>query len=383
MASLQTHLEYNDPLIMLHRSGKPGDELKPRSDSLPIINHMITLLETPSEFHKVQISNMTEITMELFHQKRSLEPNEFVVNYTNGIITFHPSLEGHSKICSYMGRGLIMYPASKIYAMASRNPDVVVTLQDYIVEIQNKLNDAHLAMERVEAVISEARMALDKTYTATDNANRSADAADQASAAAWDAYKTTRLVFMPPAADETQMKTMYPLPEVGWTVQTYTDGKRYRYDGRKWELIDIFGSGMLPVNEHKDGLMSVAEHLKLKSIPLEVKEKVMVFCMPYVYQGPQETMIMFPFHGEIVSIDAICGMAGETDTEIYIEKTRNLKTWTSIMKERVRFRPQEQFDDRTSELLHSSVEKGDIFRVHIARQGMGIQNITLEMKIRI
>ncbi|UWS61864.1 hypothetical protein N2384_00435 [Bacillus paralicheniformis] len=63
-----------------------------------------------------------------------------------------------------------------------------------------------------------------------------------------------------------------PYPHIGWTVQTYKDGNRYRFDGKEWVLIDIFGRSIQPVSEHADGLMTVAEHVKLKSIPLEVKE---------------------------------------------------------------------------------------------------------------
>lgn len=382
MAELLSYLEYNDPLIMLHRTGQPGDELKPRTDTLPVINQLVTLLETPSEFHRVQITGMTELTMEQFHRQRSLAPHEYIVNYASGIINFHPSQEGQSKICSYMGRGLILYPASKIYAMASRSPDVVITLQDYINDIQGRLNDAQLAMQQVNEVIAKAQLALERSDMAADNAQRAAQAADEASEAVWTAQRTTKLVFRPPVASEAQLKETYPFPEIGWTVQTYTDGKRYRYDGRKWELIDIFGSNLQPVNEYKDGLMSVAEHLKLQSIPLEVKERVVVFCLPYVVQGPQEPMVRFPYDGELVAIEAFCGMAGETETELYVEKSRNAATWHNVLEQRMRMAPFARFDDQSYVLAERTVEKGDVFRVHIYKQGLGLQNVTVQLTIR-
>ncbi|MGM1044900.1 MAG: hypothetical protein ACQEXX_02000 [Bacillota bacterium] len=382
MPDLVTQLQYNDPLTIIWRKGTPEDPFKDRADSLPIINGLITLLEIPSLTDRVVIAGMIEVDQEIYEKRKFLSENEFLVNYSIGTIQFHPSLEGRTFLCRYMGRGLIMYPASRIYALVSRNPDVVVTLQDFIDEIERKLAENNLLIGKVERLIAETRLVIEKSKKSTDNANRAADEADRARDLALDAYDTTRLAFKPAVADMKELHATYPHPEVGWTVQTYKDGKRYRFDGSNWIPIDIFGSNLQPVNEFKDGLMSVAEHLKLKSFPLELNDRVIVFCLPYyIFQGVQEVIVPFPFNGDITSVNAICGVHGETETEISIEKSRNLTTWTNILSKNIHFRALDNFDDKTVAVTTKKVNAGDMFRINVLKQGIGIQSITIQIKI--
>ncbi|MCM3256978.1 hypothetical protein M3664_04185 [Paenibacillus lautus] len=384
MPNLITQLQYNDPLTIIARNGTPEDPYKDRSDSLPVINGLITLLEIPSLADKVLIAGMNEIDQEIFEQRKKLEPHEFLVNYSIGSIQVHPSLEGRTLLCRYKGRGLIMYPASRIYALVSRNPDVVITLQDYIMEIERKLAENQSLIGRVEQLISETRLVIEESKKSTDNANRAAEEADRARDKALDAYETTRLVFKPPVADMKELYATYPYPSVGWTVQTYKDGVRYRFDGSDWIPIDIFGENLQPVNEFRDGLMTVAEHLKLKSFPVDLKDRIIVFCLPsYIFQGVQEIIVPFDFDGEIVSIKAICKIHGDTETEIGIEKSRNIIDWTSILHSNLYFRALSNFDDKTVSVASPKVDKGDMFRINVIKSGVNIQGITIEIKIKI
>lgn len=384
MPNLITQLQYNDPLTIIARNGTPEDPYKDRSDSLPVINGLITLLEIPSLADKVLIAGMNEIDQEIFEQRKKLEPHEFLVNYSIGSIQVHPSLEGRTLLCRYKGRGLIMYPASRIYALVSRNPDIVITLQDYIMEIERKLAENQSLISRVEQLISETRIVIEESKKSTDNANRAAEEADRARDKALDAYETTRLVFKPPVADMKELYAIYPYPSVGWTVQTYKDGVRYRFDGSDWIPIDIFGENIQPVNEFRDGLMTVAEHLKLKSFPVDLKDRIIVFCLPsYIFQGVQEIIVPFDFDGEIVSIKAICKTHGDTETEIGIEKSRNIIDWTSILHSNLYFRALSNFDDKSVSVSSPKVTKGDMFRVNVLKSGVNIQGITIEIKIKI
>ncbi|CAJ0570728.1 unnamed protein product, partial [Mesorhabditis spiculigera] len=261
---------YNDPLTIIARKGDATDPFVDRTDSLPVINGMITLLEIPSSTDKVVIGGFVEIDQRVYEKHQMLKENEFLVHYGMGTIQFHPSQEGKVHLCRYKGRGLIMYPASRIYAMITRNPDVIKTLQDFIDESQRKLDETQLAMERVEGAIQQSIDQTGQAKRATDHANDAADEALEAANRAKDAYKTTRLVYKSPVADLRELWNTYPFPEIGWTVQTYKDGKRRRYDGNNWIEIDVFGQNLQVVNSYQDGLMSVAEHLKLNEIPLEV-----------------------------------------------------------------------------------------------------------------
>lgn len=386
MPDLVTQLQYNDPLTIIYRKGTDEDPYKDRSDSLPVINGIITLLEIPSLRDRVEISGMIEIDQEIYENRKTLKPNEFLVHYSTGIILFHSSVDGRTFLCRYKGRGLILYPASRIYAMVSRNPDVVITLQDYIEEIEIKIKENTDLINRVERLILDTRVIIGESQTATDNAIRAAQDADNARDLALDAYETTRLVWKEPVDQEKDIYTTYPHPNVGWVVQTTRDGKRYRFDGNHWMLIDIFGSNLQVVNEFKDGLMSIAEHKKLKSFPVEIKDRVVVFCLSDIAQGIQDLPFTpFPFSGEIVSLSGQCLTAGETRTELSLEKTRNMVDWTDITSRKLYFNPQSHFDDKGAVIssTNTRVEAGDIFRINVSSLGIGIHNATITMKIKI
>ncbi|MDK8179409.1 hypothetical protein [Paenibacillus sp. UMB4589-SE434] len=384
MSELRHYLELNDPVAMVWRKGNNQDPFTDRNDLLPVINGIITLLEIPSSQHKVHIDGMVEINQELYNQTSALLPDQFLVNYANGSIQFHPQHEGATFSCKYKGKGLILYPASRIYAMVRRHPDVVKTLQEIIDEAHTKLNDTHLAMDQVEQAIREAHDASAKASMAADRASQATANAMDAAHNAIHAVDSTKLLFKPAVSDMKELLRTHLNPQVGWTVQTYKDGIRYRYDGKDWVPIDIFGKNIQLVNEHADGLMSSSEHSKLKSIPLETKERVIVFCLPsYLFQGVQNIVARFPFKGEIVGIKAICGVPGDTDSEITIEKSMNMKDWHNIMSRPVQLDAFSHYDDGQAVVDPTTVYAGDCFRLHVVKQGLNIQNVTVEMIIKI
>ncbi|MBG9794672.1 phage-like protein [Paenibacillus dendritiformis] len=384
MAQLRTHFELHDPVTIIWREGTPEEPYKEHIDSLPVINNQITLLEIPSQTDKVRIEGLTEVDAERFDKKLALSPHEFLVNYANGTIQFHPSQEGKTLLCKYKGRGLILYPASRIYAMVSRHPDVVKTLQDMIDEMLQRLRETNLAIAEVNEAVAMAKEAAHAADRSADQANQAADEAKLATEQALLAYKSTLLVFKPPVADMKELIATYPYPHSGWTVQTYKDGNRYRFDGKEWVLIDIFGRSIQPVSEHADGLMTVAEHVKLKSIPLEVKDRVMVFCLPNsLYQGVQSVIARFPFQGELIGVEALCGEAGESDTEITVEKSLDGANWSGIMSHPVRIKAHQHVDDRSAVIDNKIVNAGDMFRLHVVKQGVNIQHVTLQLIVKI
>ncbi|MGZ7444951.1 hypothetical protein [Paenibacillus sp. TH7-28] len=384
MPDLITQLQYNDPITIIMRKGTDDDPYKDRADSLVVqSNGMITLLEIPSITERVHISGMVEIDQEVYEKRPRLAPNEFLVNYSIGSIQVHESLIGKAILCRYKGRGLILYPASRIYALVSRNPDVVVTLQDYIDEIERKLAENNQLIGRVEELISETRLVIEESQKSTDNANRAADEADRARDLALDAYKTTKLAFKTAVADMKELYATYPHPEVGWTVQTYKDGKRYRYDGNDWVLIDIFGENIQPVSEYKDGLMSVAEHLKLKSFPSTLNERVIVIYLDGVLEfGVQQQIIPFLYDGELLSVNAVCKVSGDTETLINIEKSRNFMDWTGVLDKKLHFKALEYADDKTATIKTKTVNKGDMFRVNVEDLGINVQSMSIYLVIR-
>ncbi|WP_342422369.1 hypothetical protein [Paenibacillus sp. FSL E2-0178] len=383
MAELNTYLEYNDPLTIIRRTGKPDDPYIDRADVLPVINGKITLLEIPSRTDRVQIAGMTEIDQEIYENRPFLATNEFLVHYSVGVVQVNSALEGTAPLCRYKATGLILYPASRIYAMIHRNPDVVSTLQDYIDQVQDKINENKVIIENIEDLMNQTKRVIVDSKAATDLAYKATEEADRATNLALDAYQTTRLVFKEPVATLTDVRNTYPFPLVGWTVQTYKDGKRYRYDGNQWIEIDVFGSNLQIVNEFKDGLMSVAEHLKLKSYPDTLKDRIITFSLPDAVQGVIENFIPFPFAGQLIEMNGYCEIAGEMVTEISLERTRNLKDWAEVTNRRLRFEPNANLDDKLVTFKNTVIGAGDIFRINMNTQGLGIYNITISLKIRI
>ncbi|WFR62124.1 hypothetical protein P9222_28340 [Paenibacillus amylolyticus] len=205
----------------------------------------------------------------------------------------------------------------------------------------------------------------------------------QAAGKAKEAYQTTRLVYQSPVANFEELNMQYPSPETGWTVQTYKDGKRYRYDGKTWVEIDVFGQNLQVVNSDVDGLMSTAEHLKLIEIPLEVKDRVLVFCKESrVYPEVLGILAPFPFDGQILHVKGYCGVPGDAATEIRIERSKDLMDWQDVMGTSLKFEALQHQDDGEATFDMNKVEAGDIFRINIIEAASNIQHLTIQLTIR-
>ena len=122
----------------------PDEEIK-------IINNTAILNYKPSEYHRVTLDNIMveEETIEFIELdiKEKIENvNQYKVNYNNGIIFFHPALDGFTlTVSSYFSEGMILYHVSRIYYRDAN--DVIVTLEEYlnsITEIIGNLNIAGL-----------------------------------------------------------------------------------------------------------------------------------------------------------------------------------------------------------------------------------------------
>ena len=139
-------LQYNDPLHIVWRKGTLDDPYVEKTDTLKIVNNIIVLSEIPSELDHVVIDNYVEV-----YDKEPLS-NEFVVNYQNGIITFNLSEEGKIVTAKYKGKGIILYPASRIYTSIDDFGEVDRTLGDVVDNIDVVMN----AVNNLDGSINEA-----------------------------------------------------------------------------------------------------------------------------------------------------------------------------------------------------------------------------------
>lgn len=371
---------YLNPIHIVWRKGTEDDPYIDRVEYLKVSKQKIVLSEIPDKFTRVKISGMVEINYDE-PLKKVIHQNQFSVNYSTGVIQFHSFLEAKSVNVIYKGRGFIQYPSSRIYHQDEFN-NVVESLEDIInnsksiiTDAQSKISDYEIMRDNVSNVIVEAQ-------SATTEALNAKESASKATEKALDAYETTRLVFLPYVNNEAEISTLYPNPNIGWTVQVYETGIRYRWDGNNWIPIDLFGGGIPTANEDFDGLLSKEDYSKLRKIDEETYSKrVLVFILPSIEMGVQPIIARFPFKGKIVGVKALCGTKGVGDTLLSVETSLDMTNWQRISDYNITILDDQHFDDGTGDYSEIEVMENTLFRLNVLSMGANIQNITLEVMI--
>jgi len=386
MPSVQTYLEYNDPNIVVWRSGRPGDEYKTRMDSLPVINGIVTLLEIPSETDKVQVAGFTEISQDTYKRKTYIGETEFLVNYTTGIVMFNSIHEGKTFVFNYKGKGVVLLAASRVYAMVQRNPDIVVTLQDYIDGLKVYTQNLDLKLIEINKAIATAQQVTEIANVAADNANQAAQFANQAAQEALNAAESVVVIRKDPVDTFDDLAIVYPNPENGWQVTINTTGDIYRYDGvvsHQWQLVGNYLGGSIPyVSEDSDGLLHKEDYQNF------ILRRVLFKIPKIIDQGVQYVVgfSQIPFDGEIVNVKADCVESGiSVSTQIGIEKISENEflsgTWDNIFSNNLSFEPNNTI--ATGGVVEDvNVKKGDYFRINVYQYDGNIKGITVNLDIK-
>lgn len=385
VADLKTYLEYVDPNITLWRRGTPDDPYRPRTDSLPVINGIVTLLEIPSETHKVQVPGFTEISRETFKKKARLEKNEIYVDYSMGIVQFNPVHEGKTFTFTYHGKGLVLIPASRVYAMVQRSPDIVITLQDYIDELKKYTKNLDVKLIEINNTINNAIQAINNANLAADNANQAAQNANKAAETAYRAADSTLVIWKDPVDTFEDLEIVYPNPENGWQVTINTTGDIYRYDGvfsHQWQKVGNFLGGSIPyVSEESDGLLTKEDYR------IFVKRNV-IFQFPRILSlGIQNAIIQFPFDGEIMGVSSFCiesGVASYFEATVEKISQNDFLTggvWDNIFSQNIII-PAGQLRGLDPVVADVNVSKGDYFRVNVLSMDSNIKGVTIQIDIK-
>lgn len=122
---------YNDPIIFnWHIDPQSGEKYSVQitDESQTVIKNRIFLNQIPDKLRGVKINGLTEKT-------NIATANDFTVDYTNGSITFHPSKDNTQFSISYYGRGVVMYPATRIWTELGNMGQVRETLKDVLSQI--------------------------------------------------------------------------------------------------------------------------------------------------------------------------------------------------------------------------------------------------------
>lgn len=372
---------YLDPIHIIWRDGTAEDPYVDRAEYLKVVNGKVVLSEIPDKFTRVKIAGLMEINYEGVPKKTILE-NQFSVNYSTGVIQFHKSQEAKYINSIYKGRGFVQYPSSRIYYQDEMN-DVVESLDQVIERAKESIYDAEKKIRDYESIRDLMLDTIDESEKATSETIKAKEETIVATDMAKDAYRTTRLVFLPYVNLESDIVVQYPNPQIGWTVQVYDTGIRYRWDGIEWIPIDMFGGNIPLADTNIDGLLSKEDYERLQNIDEETYSKrVLVFVLPsFPVVGVQSVVARFPFKGRIIGVKALCGIKGDTDTEIVVQKSRDMVNWNTIMTNNLFIRYDKYFDDGTSTIFDTDVQEGDLFRLEVLQQGLNVQNVTLEVII--
>ncbi len=159
-----SNFEYSNLLFIKWRSGLVDNPYIDLTESRKIAKNTTVLHEVPDEEYRVRITGYTEKTMDQYNKTKTIGLSEFVVNYNVGFVLFNEAKNGVTLTITYKGRGVIMYPAERIYYDHPEMETVTKTLQDLSVlgeialenvgdlsDLQNKID---LAIETANSLDS-------------------------------------------------------------------------------------------------------------------------------------------------------------------------------------------------------------------------------------
>lgn len=328
-------LKYFDSIRMLLRKGTAEDPYVLKTENVTIINNKASLDEVPDSFYHVVIDGYSEIYKDTFDEVKMIASNQFYVDYQNGMLYFNESENGKSLTAIYKGRGVIQYPAERIWVHGD-NPWAVDNLQQFIDFIFSKIKEindkvvefttfvnnkytefvnyvnayivkADAKIDEMDITIDNAQVATEEANTATINAknatieaiNATTDltkikedavtATNNAIVATGDAIEATndaieettamhvdrlntRYIYQEPVETFADITIQYPSPEVGWRVMTKNNGNVYRFSGTGWTYVENLTGGVPLANLTEDGLMSAKMFEKLSKIEDEAQK---------------------------------------------------------------------------------------------------------------
>lgn len=165
----------SDPLIMTWYVDGGGNKISIIRENLThvVTNGRFLLDYIPDEFYKITVnspSSMVEIDLDASISAST----EYKVDYTIGMVYVDSSLEGSTFDVTYYSRGVISYPASRIYT-EELNGTVTETLQekiDYLLTVGGDYDSAEttrVSNENTRISNEDTRMSNENTRIANEN----------------------------------------------------------------------------------------------------------------------------------------------------------------------------------------------------------------------
>ena len=118
----------------------------------------IVLKQVPDELYRVNVQGYTEV----FDVER-LKVHEFKVDYSQGVVYFHPKATGKTVVVEYYGIGYELISASRVFTKYDKYGNVIETLEDVIEKIHeinpilDKFADNEKLINQFNADIEDAK----------------------------------------------------------------------------------------------------------------------------------------------------------------------------------------------------------------------------------
>ncbi|MWV44981.1 hypothetical protein GRF59_15265 [Paenibacillus sp. HJL G12] len=168
--------DYQNSTITKYRTGTSDDPFIDIIETKKVINGQIQLNEIPILLNKVRINYMFEVPSTYTD---TLKEKEYRVDYSEGIVSFHPSAEGLTLDLNYKGRGNHYVSAARIWTK-EHDGEVLETLGD-ILEVGK---DAIGNIQELSELMNNAKTAIVDANTATQEAHDGATKANEAATGA-------------------------------------------------------------------------------------------------------------------------------------------------------------------------------------------------------
>lgn len=373
---------YLDPLHIVWRKGTPEDPYIHRTEFSKVVNQTVVLQEIPDKVYRVRINGYKEINYDTLSDK-GLNKDEFYVNYSVGIIQLHAESEAETLNIIYKGRGFIQYPADRIYYQDKFN-NVVYSLSNIIETTRKQTNEITFKFNELEGILEKAEVAINNTNEATDSVNEATEDALVATELALEAYETTKLIFKQYVNTYSDIATLYPDPQVGWTVSVYDTGERFRYDGIEWVAIDAIGSNIPDATELNNGLMTKEHFVKVRDLSEFTDVKVMTFVIPEeILNGVQAPKLSFDLDGEILEVKAYVGTKGYEDTPIDVQVSKDYENWSSILDFPMLIEGGNYEDNKLHNVISNTVTKENKYRITVDTFTADARDLQVIIKAKI
>jgi hypothetical protein len=263
-------VNYSEPIVIDWIVDINGNKI-----SLPVTNEQRKVVAgrcvldyLPDFFYKVACTSGTP-SVEININKPITLVTQYKVDYNTGYVYTHPSLEGSTLSFNYYKRGILFYPASRVYT-DSTGLQVTETLEQKLENYDNSLQDT---IDGYDVILAEKVNQYDGTiagYQAAENTRISNDATRTSNENVRISNENSRVnaegvrvsqennreigynlmlneslaIYKPPVDTFTDLASTYPTPDNGWLVRVLDTFRTYRYNSTlaSWVWVDTITS---------------------------------------------------------------------------------------------------------------------------------------------